>query len=91
MIPIIGESTEVYIVLIDSKGVMLFQPFSLQRWAKAQAIYNSADKPEVSHVLFKIKLSETEANICKTTIKNNKFMATAGYLVQLKVNRGEVD
>jgi len=90
-IPIIGEPTTVYIVLIDSQGVLAFQPFSLKRWAKCQAVYNLADNPKKSHLLFKIRLTEHESQMCKATIKNNKFMATAGYLVQLKINRGEVD
>lgn len=81
----------VYIVLIDSKGIMAFQPFTLDRWAKCQAIYNRATDPKKSHLLFKIRLSNEEGNLCKAMIKSNKFMVVADYLVRLGINRGEVE
>ena len=87
----INSSTTVYIVLIDSKGILAFQPFSLKRWAKCKAIYNSATNPEKSHLLFKIRLSEMESVMCKATINNKKYRATANYLVQLRINRGDAE
>lgn len=81
----------VYIVLIDSKGIMAFQPFNLDRWAKCRALYNLASNPEKSHLLFKIRLSKEESDICKITINNKKYMAVAKYLVQLRKSRGDAE
>ena len=81
----------VYVVLIDSKGIMAFQPFTLDRWAKCQSIYNMASDPKKSHLLFKIRLSKMESDMCKVSINNNKLMAVANYLVQLRMNRGETE
>ena len=91
MIPIIGEKTEVYIVLIDSKGILAFQSFTLDRWAKCQKIYNSAKNPKNSHLFFKIKLAETESQLCKAIIKNHTFMAAAGYICKLRASRGDAE
>ena len=88
---IIDLSTSVYIVLIDSKGIAAFQPFSRKRWAKCLAIYNRAINPEKSHLLFKIRLSKMESDKCKATINNNKFLATANYLLQLRISRGDAE
>ena len=76
-IPIIGEKTEVYIVLIDSRGIQSFQLFNLDRWANCQAIYDRATNPKKSHVLFKIRLPESESQTIKVMINSKTYMHAA--------------
>ena len=45
----------VYIVMIDAKGVLAFQPFTRDRWEKLQTIPKASDT-----MLFKIMLSPEE-------------------------------
>jgi hypothetical protein len=80
---------EVYIVLIDYKGVLAFQPFSRGRFDKINALF-SKRKVVNSAVLFKIKLTYDEQQIAKMMIIKEKFLAAAKYLMDIKNKRGEI-
>ena len=81
---------EVYIVLIDSKGVLAFQPFTRERYEKLNAIY-SKRKVASSALLFKIRLTYDESQITKLMLSKSKFLVAAKYLVDLKNKQGEVE
>ena len=81
--------TEVYAVLIDSKGVAAFQPFTRQRWEKLQTIFSNYSKK--SAMLFKIKLEQKEADELKWLIKHDQFMYAGSILTGLRIERGDAE
>ena len=78
----------VYIVMIDSKGVLAFQTFTRERWFKLETLYNSVDHSN-SVMLFKIKLSPEEQYAIKWMIRSQNYMAAALELTALRIQRGD--
>lgn len=81
---------KVYIVMIDSQGLFAFQLFNLDRWNKLESLYKEQNL-EKSHLLFKIKLNETEIQMVHTMIMKEKFHVAANMLLNLRKERGDVD
>ena len=79
---------DVYIVMIDSKGILAFQPFTRERWDKLSGLFTKG-ATEKSHLLFKIKLNEIESNMVKAMINNKKYYVAANMLVNLRKIRGD--
>ena len=78
----------VYIVMIDSKGVLAFQPFTRDRWLKLDTLYNSVDHSD-SVMLFKLMLSPEEQYAIKWMIRSQNYMAAALELTALRLQRGD--
>ena len=78
----------VYIVMIDSKGVLAFQPFTRDRWEILNNIYNQR-KNEDSNMLFKLMLSPEEQYAIKWMIRSQNYMAAALELTALRLQRGD--
>jgi len=78
----------VYIVMIDSKGVLAFQPFTRDRWEILNNIYNQR-KNEDSNMLFKIMLSPEEQYAIKWMIRSQNYMAAGLELTALRLQRGD--
>ena len=78
----------VYIVMIDSKGVLAFQPFTRDRWLKLETLYNSVDHID-SVMLFKLKLSPEEQYAIKWMIRSKNYMAAALELTAIRIQRGD--
>ena len=78
----------VYIVMIDSKGVLAFQPFTRDRWFKLETLYNSVDHSD-SVMLFKIMLSPEEQYAIKWMIRSQNYMAAGLELTALRLQRGD--
>ena len=74
----------VYIVMIDSKGVLAFQPFTRQRWEKLQIIPKAKDT-----MLFKIMLTPEEQYAIKWMIRSQNYMAAGLELTALRLQRGD--
>ena len=78
----------VYIVMIDSKGVLAFQTFTRDRWLKLETIYNSSDHSD-SAMLFKIVLTPEEQYAIKWMIRSKNHMAAAMELTAIRIQRGD--
>ena len=78
----------VYIVMIDSKGVLAFQTFTRERWFKLETLYKARNNPEAV-MLFKIKLSREEQYAIKWMIRSKNYMAAALELTALRIQRGD--
>jgi len=78
----------VYIVMIDSKGVLAFQPFTRDRWEILNNIYNQR-KNEDSNMLFKLMLSPEEQYAIKWMIRSQNYMAAGLELTALRLQRGD--
>ena len=78
----------VYIVMIDSKGVLAFQTFTRERWFKLETLYKARNNPEAV-MLFKIKLSREEQYAIKWMIRSKNYMAAALELTALRIDRGD--
>ena len=78
----------VYIVMIDSKGVLAFQTFTRERWLKLETLYKARNNPEAV-MLFKIKLSREEQYAIKWMIRSKNYMAAALELTALRIDRGD--
>ena len=78
----------VYIVMIDSKGVLAFQTFTRERWFKLETLYKARNNPEAV-MLFKIKLSREEQYAIKWMIRSQNYMAAALELTALRIQRGD--
>lgn len=85
---ILLEIPIVYIVMIDSGGIKAFQKFTRNRWEKLEAEYNTRTN-ETSNLLFKIKLTDIEANMIRLMINNKKYHAAAMGLLNLRMKRGD--
>lgn len=77
---------DVYLVMIDSKGVAAFQPFTKDRLAYLESLPKAKDT-----MLFKIKLSREELYAIKWMLKTDKFMAAAYELTAIRVKRGDAE
>jgi cytochrome c oxidase subunit IV len=80
----------VYIVMIDSKGVLAFQPFTRQRWEVLEALYKKINNPDAV-MLFKIMLSPEEQYAIKWMIRSKNYMAAALELTALRIDRGDAE
>ena len=78
---------EVYIILIDAKGVLAFQKFTREKYAELGAV--KKDKENV--LLFKIKLTYDQQQITKLMINKGKFRVAAKYLIDLRNKQGEAE
>jgi len=85
-----AQIMKVYIIMIDNNGLLAFQVFTLDRWNKLEAMYREHNL-EKSHLLFKMKLNETEIQMVHAMIMNNKFHVAANMLLNLRKLRGDVE
>jgi hypothetical protein len=74
-----------YLIVTHSTGIFAFQTPTRERVEKLDAIVKRHDNME----MFKMVMSDNEANIVKWAIKQKKFMYAAYYITKLRLQRGD--
>ena len=74
-----------YLIITDAKGVYAFQLLTRERWTRALSIV--ALHPNME--LFKMVLTEEEANNIKFVIKKKLYMAAAYFITKIRLKRGD--
>jgi len=78
--------TDVYIAMIDSKGVAAFQPFTRDRWQYLESFKKAEDT-----MLFKIRLTPEEQAIIKWMLRTRNHLAAALELTSIRIKRGDAE